>query len=98
MQRWKEMPPEEVAPPTPKPTTVKQNDPYAFSTNPPQLSIPSAAAQPSTVSASVSQNFGDLNDDDELDSLMFYVQSENQRMATRLTEFSQFNSDLLKLK
>ncbi|KAI6191995.1 hypothetical protein M3Y97_00288000 [Aphelenchoides bicaudatus] len=91
LSRWKEMPIDEA--PTPKPTSSK-NDVYSFSTAPPPTLIPSM----SHISSMGSQPFGDLNDDDELDTLLLHVQNEHQRLNYRLNEFNRFTGNLMELK
>lgn len=83
------MPIDEI--PTPKPTSSK-NDVYTFSTNlPPSL-------PPSMSQMGIPQAFADLNDDDELDTLLLHVQNEHQRLNNRLNEFGRFSNNLMELR
>lgn len=46
----------------------------------------------------IPQAFADLNDDDELDTLLLHVQNEHQRLNNRLNEFGRFSNNLMELR
>lgn len=92
------MPKDEPAPlRTPKTT---KSDVYAFSTAPPPA-IPPALSMPPpplTPVASLQQSYGPINDDNDLDTLLFTVQTEQTRFSNLVNEFQQFVNELMQLK
>lgn len=78
--------------PSPAKNSTK-NDVYAFSTALPPSFLPSVSH------ASMGpQAFGDLNDDDDLENLIFHVHGESQRLSNRMNEYTKFANVLMDLK
>ncbi|KAI6198262.1 hypothetical protein M3Y99_01892200 [Aphelenchoides fujianensis] len=97
-KKWAEMPKDEPVVRTPK--TAFKSDVYAFSTAPPPA-IPPALAMPPpplTPAATLQQSYGPINDDTDLDTLLFTVQTEQTRFSNLVNEFQQFVNELMQLK
>ncbi|KAI6209732.1 hypothetical protein M3Y96_00251900 [Aphelenchoides besseyi] len=95
-KRWAEMPKDEPVQRQPKLPSAIKHDPYAFSTAPP----PALAMPPPSVATSAQphQNYGPINDDSDLDTLLFDVQTEQTRVTNLVSELQQFVTELLALK
>ncbi|KAI6205071.1 hypothetical protein M3Y94_00751000 [Aphelenchoides besseyi] len=95
-KRWTEMPKDEPVQRQPKLPPALKHDPYAFSTAPP----PAFAMPPPSVapSAQQRQTYGPINDDNDLDTLIFDVQTEQTRVTKLLSDLQQFVTQLISLK